>query len=110
MSKPTLPRSVRVGHQDIKIRLASRKALVDAYGDYDAEKQRIRIGKWQKRQRMAETVLHELDHAMWPATRWMVGDVEENVVTSLSSMRAQVMADNEELYDWLRHALRKRRP
>lgn len=98
---PKLPSSIRVGYQDFKIELASREVLVEADGDCHREKQLIRIGEWLRPQVMAEVVIHEVDHAMWPYRWSLVGDVEENFVSALSPVQTQVMRDNPGLYAWL---------
>lgn len=106
-AEPALPAYVRVGHEDIKIERATREELIDAEGEFDSRKQRIRLGDWLPPQQAAETMLHELDHAIWPhGGVLLIGDIEENHVGRLSPARAQLMRDNEALFDWIRHNLR----
>ena len=104
---PKLPASVKVGHRDISIELVSEDELDSAWGDYLAKKQRIRIDKDRMPQGMAETLLHELDHAIWPDQWTLVGDVEETFVSALAPRRAALMRDNPELFAWIMHSLSK---
>jgi hypothetical protein len=102
---PKLPASIRVGHRDISVNLATTDNLEGANGDYLADKQRIRLGDWLMPQSMAEVLIHEVLHACWP-NRWtLVGDVEETFVSALAPSLAGVMRDNPSLVLWLSHAL-----
>jgi len=103
---PKLPGSIKVGYQTVALELASREDLIDAYGDCNHEKQRIRIGDWLKPQQAAETLIHELLHAVWP-NRWShVGDIEETLVTGLAPNIAGVWRDNPAIVAWLSWALK----
>ena len=103
---PKLPASIKVGHRDISIQLADDDELDGAFGDYLASKQRIRLAKDRMLQGMAETLLHELDHAIWPDHWTLVGDVEETFVSALAPRRAALMRDNPELFAWIFWALK----
>lgn len=109
MKKPihhrNLPASVKVGHRDLTIKLATLVELVDAYGDYHKDTQLIRLGDWLRPQDLVETLLHELLHACWPQRWSRVGDVEEDIVCATAPMLAQVWRDNPELVEWITHSL-----
>jgi len=102
---PKLPASVKVGHRDIAIVLASRAELDGAYGDFLDDAQRIRLDRERKPQSQAETLIHEILHACWPAHWSLVGDVEETFVSTLAPRLAAVWRDNPALVDWLSHNL-----
>ena len=106
-SAPKLPSFVKVGHRDVSIELVSADDLDGAWGDYSASKQRIRLDKDRMPQGLAETLLHELDHAIWPEHWSMVGDVEETIISSCCPRRAALIRDNPELWAWIMHSLSK---
>lgn len=104
---PKLPASIKVGHRDIEVVLAPRSAMDGAYGDYLDDAQRIRLSMDRKPQSQAETLIHEILHACWPAHWSLVGDVEETFVSALAPALSQVVRDNGELVAWLQHNLSK---
>jgi hypothetical protein len=97
---PKLPATVKIGHLDFAIVLASA-ADIGAYGDCNVDEQRIRVDKGLKPQTLAETLLHEILHASWPTHMKTIGGKEEDVVSALSPNLAQVWRDNTALVQWV---------
>lgn len=106
---PKLPATVKIGHRDVSIERATAEQLEGAYGDYLADKQRIRLADYLTPQNAAETLIHEILHACWPQRWTLVGDVEETFVSALAPTLAAVWRDNPDLVLWLSHNLESRR-
>jgi hypothetical protein len=100
---PRLPTSVRVGPFDFEVKPwpAADAAQRDAYGEIDRTALVIRVRTDLPRQRIAETLLHEIYHAIW-----MVGAIdslvpgEENIVGKLTTCTVQLVRDNPALMAW----------
>jgi hypothetical protein len=101
---PKLPATVKIGHLDFSIVLASA-ADIGAYGDCNIDEQRIRIDQNLKPQTLAETLMHEILHAGWPTHMKGTGGKEEEVVSALSPNLAQIWRDNTVLIQWITHSL-----
>lgn len=101
-----LPPSVRVGPFDILLGQLDEKTAKSVYGLFSEESQTILLRPtFASSSQCAETLIHELLHAVWNVQN-IGGTNEERVVTKLSLGLAQVMRDNKDLIRTLLKALK----
>jgi hypothetical protein len=101
-----LPDSVRVGPFDILLGELDEKTAKKIYGLFSEESQMILLRpKFASGTQCAETLIHELLHAIWNVQN-IGGANEERVVTKMSLGLAQVMRDNKELIRSILKALK----
>lgn len=102
-----MPRSVRVGPYDLRIvRLSGRHAKRD-YGQFCHESQEIRLrSRYASPTLAADTLLHEILHAVWWVGQIKAKEGEEHIVTVTATTLTQVIRDNPALMLWLRAAVR----
>lgn len=102
-----MPRSVKVGHLTYRVERMTRRVANAGKmtGDCDVEGQRIRIKLGLSPASAAETLMHEIMHAVWWG--WGIPDPtqEEPCVRSLATGLACVMRDSPALRRYLAEAL-----
>lgn len=102
MSDPTdlLPKSIRVGPYDIRIEPVDD--LDGDWGIYDPSKLLIQLERGcPDRFRLVDTVIHEINHAIWTTYGLQDSNCEEQVTTALATGWTQVYRDNPALLDWI---------
>jgi hypothetical protein len=103
---PRLPPVVRVGPFDMAVVKLDAAAGKDDFGQFSADRLEIRLREnFVSPHLAADTVIHEVLHALW----WVM-DVrpkagEEHVVTLLSTGLTQFFRDNPAVLAWLRESL-----
>lgn len=100
-----LPDVVRVLGRDVPI-VVSDDLLARAWGEYDFESQIVRIRAGQQPHFEADTVLHELIHAIDDV---MQLNMKERQVHCLASGLIALFKDNPTFFDYLRHVIRSER-
>ncbi len=103
-----LPRVVRVGGFDVKIEI--REISADrgrtCFGEYCHEEMTILLSPKQPGLTFAaDTVMHELGHAIYADRDLRVRDSEERIIGQLSRGYTQTFRDNPELLKWLTKSL-----
>lgn len=97
MKRIPIPVSIRVGAHDYSVEMTAGRVL-DANGDCDFDKLRIRLAKRMRRSKLREIIVHEILHACAYPT-----DLdEEPFVTVIAPVLVQVIRDNPQLIDFLR--------
>lgn len=110
MKKPfelsEIPQPIKVGYRTFKIEWFTPLAEVrsNRYGEMDFAAQTIILSSILDRQQAAETLMHEILHAIWRV--WEMPDTprqisEEDAVGHLSNGLATVIADNPGLFAWI---------
>ena len=103
-----LPASIRVGAYDFTIEKAHalRAMASRRWGEFSATEMYISIQQdMPTRIKAADTVLHEISHAIWWAFGVEDEDKEERTVNLTASGWACVYRDNPWLLDWLKEAV-----
>lgn len=103
-----LPGRIRVGLYDFTIQKweATQAASAQRFGECSCAEQRIAVQRdMPTRVKAADTMLHEVGHAVWWAFGVEDADKEERTVSIMSSGMATVYRDNPWLLDWLKEAL-----
>jgi len=96
-----LPSYIQVGPYRYKVVLLA-KDMNDLYGETDSRNQMIRLHPEQARDSMADTLLHEVMHAIWACSGMHEGRVtEEQAVRGLTTWLLLVLRDNPELVEYL---------
>lgn len=102
-----VPKSVRVGPHDIKIRVIPDKELGDDFGTMEMAKLEMTLSESYAAGSMAvDTTLHEILHVIWHLCLREVG-AEEQIVSAMASQFTQVMRDNPELIAWMQKTVQK---
>ena len=99
MKRPT---KVRVGYQDYEILLVPKDYLDSASGLCQPQQGRILLEGGLGRRARAETLLHEILHAIvhsW-GIEGILGDSEEQIVSLISLGMASVIRQNPALVVW----------
>lgn len=89
-----LPRKVRIAYRDYRVR---RNLKIDEYGNCDTHQALIEIGEHHDAKSEANTLLHEIGHAVYFETglRARAGEAkEEDIVRSMVDGLCKVLADN----------------
>jgi hypothetical protein len=105
----SLPDSIRVGPYDMRL-LPLDASTADAAGVFGYFKRKDQVIALDISHvscaGLADTLIHEITHAIW----WVYGledkDEEERTVATLSTGWTQVYRDNPSLLDWLKKALK----
>ena len=98
-----LPSSIRVGAYDIEVQWWRPVYANDRerFGEFSQYEQAIRIDRGLKPQKLLDTVLHELNHAVY----WIYGlkdeDEEERVVQVYATAWTQIWRDNPDFHEWV---------
>ncbi len=102
-----MPSSVRVGPYDIKIRELDPSDAEKNYGEFHSEKMEIRLRKeFSSPQQAADTLLHEILHAVWMIGGLSHRDGEERLVASLATQICAVVRQNPDIVKFLQKALK----
>lgn len=99
-----LPEVVRVLGRDVVVDVVDE--LPRAFGEYDYETQIVRIVRGQHPAFEADTLLHELIHAIDDV---MQLGLKERQVHCVASGVIALLKDNPDLFEYLRHAIRSER-
>lgn len=97
-----LPDVVRVLGRDIPIYVLD-ELPAKAWGEYDYEMQIVRVRAGQQPQFEADTVLHELIHAIDDVMQLYM---KERQVHCVASGLIALFKDNPTFFEYLRHAIR----
>jgi hypothetical protein len=108
----TLQKSVRVGHCDFAFEMMTPReaTAADQFGHCDYENLAIRLAPGQPSQQLANTVVHEIGHAILRLFGVADNAPEEEYVTNGANGWCGVIRDNPELMKWLSAALNYRAP
>lgn len=100
-------KSVRVGPFDVRIEHLTGMDHDNRLGDYSTTDLLIRLReKYCSEQQRAETLLHEIIHAVWDVYGIKAKEGEERAVGLLSIALSAVIRDNPELIAWLTKSLK----
>jgi len=104
-----LPSVVRVAGYDIRIELMShhQAAGLQRWGEFSSIEQTIRIQReMPSRFKAVDTMLHEINHAIY----WAYGiddeDKEERIVSTFGTAQMTLFRDNPWLTKWIAEALK----
>lgn len=102
-----MPSSVTVGPYVIAIKELVGTDMERDYGHFDSVKMEIRLQKeFATPQQAADTLLHEVLHAVWHIAGLNHKDGEERLVASLSTQICAVVRQNPDIVRWLQKALK----
>ena len=104
----TVPvKSIRVGPFDVQIVSLTDKERDNNMGTFSDTSLTIALREtYSSQQQEAETLLHELLHAIYEIMGIKAKDTEERVVAQMSIGLAGVLRDNPELMTWLIKAMK----
>ena len=98
------PTSVRIGHFDYRVEdwNSDKASLASRYGECSHLEKVIRVARHHGPRQAAETLLHEMLHAIW--NQWVIedSDPEERVVNTLTGALCSAWRDNPEAFEWIR--------
>lgn len=98
------PTSVRIGHFDYKVEVwdADKASLAARYGECSHLEKIIRVARHHSPRQTAETLVHEMLHAIW--AQWVIedNDPEERIVNTLSGALCAAWRDNPEAFEWIK--------
>lgn len=101
-----LPPSVRVGPHDIRFATLGTADAKKNYGTFVPAEQQIQLQQeYTSGSMAAETVLHELLHAIFAVATVQVKQGEEHIVSVVATYLAQIIRDNPEFVIWLQRAV-----
>ena len=108
-SKPPLPKILRIGPYDIRVSVLTAEVadVEEIFGAYRHAAREIRLDVRRGSVDVAETLLHEINHAIWQTYALQERDSEERIVQALSTGQTQLLRDNPELVKWLAVALKE---
>ena len=94
-----IPKQIKVAGHVYKIQLMNKAWANDAsrWGQCDCDEMIIRLAKGMRGSRRAETLLHEVLHAVYNVYNVGSARTEEDIVTLLSTGLHQVLVDCPEL-------------
>lgn len=107
-----MPSSVRIGcfEHAISDMDPMKSVSMNRIGEYDTLHLSIEILRQMPKQRLAETLMHEIFHGLWHVTGLRNDsngpDEEEHAVTVLSMAMTQLIRDNPVLIAWMLQNLR----
>ncbi len=106
--KEPLPALVKIGARDYWIEdwHPTAASAVRKYGETDHQNFIIRVDTSFPRAQTADTLLHEILHAIWGERQLEDEDKEERTVATLASGLCAVMRDNPDLMPWIEGALK----
>ena len=98
-----LPPSVKIGHLDYALLILRPKLATEGsrYGECSHLSQEIRIDHSHEPRKVAQTLLHEITHAIWGMYGLEDEDKEERFVNVLANGWAQVWRDNPAVFLWI---------
>ena len=98
---------VKVGAVDIDV--FSLPFDGEAFGDFNYLSMRIRVDENLRGAVLVDTVIHELNHAIWAIGNLKTEkEEEERVVAVMASYWTQIFRDNPELIKWINRNLATR--
>jgi predicted SprT family Zn-dependent metalloprotease len=109
----TMPKKVKIGYANYNI--IQQKEILEGKGKKREEllglcymqESEIKICKSQSKEELANTLLHEILHAiMWSQGLKLSESTEEKVVTQITNGLCCVIKDNPELISWLKKSLK----
>lgn len=98
-----LPTPIRVGYTNYDV---VEKAEVDGgrcWGECDRNVGVISLKEGMPSRKRADTLIHELFHAIWGEYNIHEGDDEERIVLTMATAWTQILLDNPELCKFLSH-------
>ena len=96
----TLPRKVKAGAYDWRMKIEAGNSGDFGETDYDAATISVWPEEHQSPDRLVGTVLHELLHVLDP-------DLEEETVVKLETGLVSLFRDNPKLLNWIKRGLKK---
>lgn len=96
---------IKLDHRNIRVE--GMEHTGEAYGLYHDFQDLITIDGTASPEQQADTLIHELFHAIWATRNLPARATEEQVCTRLASGLATVLRDNSDLSMWLTQALTK---
>lgn len=100
-----LPSSLRIGPFDVKVIILDQLDGDDDWGEYLHGSLIIHIVSPQPTpSHAADTVVHEINHALWRISNLRDSDDEERIVSALATGWTQVYRDNPKLIQWIASA------
>lgn len=103
-----LPKTVRVGPHDIRFDQLPPADARNNYGTFVPADQAIRLQReYVSGSMAADTVLHEILHAIFSVGTVQVKQGEEHIVSVVATYLTQVIRDNPELIAWMQETVKK---
>lgn len=103
LSRVALPSSIRVAAFDVKVidwdHLAA--ATHNKFGEWSCVECAIRIDSTVNPMKVLDTLLHEINHAIYWSYGMMDDDKEERIVGTMATAWAQIYRDNPHLTKWI---------
>jgi hypothetical protein len=96
-----LPTHIKVGPFDFAVRPISRELGLRLREDGDFDGESIHVTKGQRGPALADTVMHELLHAIFKTFALKDEDDEERIVSAISKGLVGVLRDNPNFAPWL---------
>jgi Zn-dependent peptidase ImmA (M78 family) len=102
-----LPKSIRVACFDIAIKDWEHvgAAAHSRYGEYSSIEEVIRVDTSHSPVRVAETLIHEISHAIFDLYHLADNDEQERTVGQFATGMTQVLRDNQEVIEFLKDSL-----
>jgi hypothetical protein len=101
-----LPDSLRIGPFDVRIEKHEKLCDEDTWGTYNGASLLMQFQSGQPSNPFAaDTVLHEINHAIYRIFALRDSDDEERIVTVMATGMIQVLRDNPALLIWLKDTL-----
>ena len=103
-----LPPTIRVGPHDIRFAQLGTADAKKNYGTFVPAEQEIQLQQeYVSGSMAAETVLHELMHAIFAVATVQVKQGEEHIVSVIATYLAQIVRDNPDFVMWLQATVKK---
>src|SRR5262249_40571152 len=101
-----LPAAIRVGPHDIRFAQLGSADAKRNYGTFVPAEQEIQLQQeYASGSMAAETVLHELMHAIFALATVQVKQGEEHIVLVVATYLAQIVRDNPDFVTWLQRTV-----
>lgn len=103
-----LPKSVRVGPHDVRFERLNGEDAKRNYGTFLPAELAINLqDKYASGSQAADTILHEIIHAIFAVWSVDVKRGEEHIVSVLGTSLTQIIRDNPGLIAWLQETVKK---
>lgn len=103
-----LPPAIRVGPHDIRFARLGGADAKKNYGTFVPAEQEIQLQQeYVSGSMAAETVLHELMHAIFAVATVQTKQGEEHIVSVVATYLAQIIRDNPDFVAWLQAAVKR---
>ena len=104
-----IPQSIKIGYKDYKLEKWKQTVANanDAHGQFFAKEGIIGYTEEEKGISHANTLLHEILHAIVYQWNIELGDKEEPVVNGLTNGLTTVLVDNPKLVDYLKEKIKE---